>query len=309
MTKAEVALKRKDFLEKKLEAKMKYWYGKVSEDLEDYIKFGGSYGFKLSEEREKEFEEIMDKARNDSLTAFLPDKVKNQKTANLIIDINDEYAKVIEQRDKRQRRRIYAGLYLITRKAVSQAVAENMNDADRNINKDKIAIVARNIVKDRSVVASEVIGVTETNWTAEAGRKVIAKKSDDEMIRTAQTALAKRRNDEEIDNEIEELKEIADVSSRESAGGFVEKLEKNLKSGSIMKGLALITGFGTAKKRWRTKGDKKVRPTHEGAEKQGAIPVDDYFEVGAYLMSHPGDESQGADASETMYCRCTLEYL
>ena len=58
---------------------------------------------------------------------------------------------------------------------------------------------------------------------------------------------------------------------------------------------------------WHTALDEKVRMTHislEGKE----IPINEYFQVGAYEMLYPLDMSRGAGAEEIVNCRCSVEY-
>ena len=62
-----------------------------------------------------------------------------------------------------------------------------------------------------------------------------------------------------------------------------------------------------SKKIWHTALDEKVRLTHialEGVE----IGISEHFQVGAYLMDYPLDDSYGAGAEEIVNCRCTVEY-
>lgn len=65
---------------------------------------------------------------------------------------------------------------------------------------------------------------------------------------------------------------------------------------------------GKTRKRWKTFGDSKVRPTHREAAGQ-TVPVDEPFIVGGYRLMFPCDSSLGASASETVNCRCTVQYL
>lgn len=64
---------------------------------------------------------------------------------------------------------------------------------------------------------------------------------------------------------------------------------------------ALKEGF--AYKVWLSQQDEKVRATHTHADGQ-AVPIQDPFSVGGYLMMHPG--SQTASIKETVNCRCTM---
>lgn len=54
---------------------------------------------------------------------------------------------------------------------------------------------------------------------------------------------------------------------------------------------------------WLSMEDERVRPTHVEADMQ-VKPINEPFEVGASLLMFPGDTSLGADAGETINCRC-----
>lgn len=75
--------------------------------------------------------------------------------------------------------------------------------------------------------------------------------------------------------------------------------------------LALLNaalGNKKTKKRWKTFGDSKVRPTHKDAAGQ-TVPIGEPFIVGGYKLMFPCDSSLGAGAEEIVNCRCTVQYL
>ncbi len=56
---------------------------------------------------------------------------------------------------------------------------------------------------------------------------------------------------------------------------------------------------------WIAARDKRTRMDHR--EVDGSIVgVDQFFNVGGYAMSQPGDRTQGAPASEICNCRCCI---
>ena len=64
---------------------------------------------------------------------------------------------------------------------------------------------------------------------------------------------------------------------------------------------------GFTYKRWVTMKDERVRRTH--AEVDGVtIPIDDFFQVGDYLMRFPKD-CENAGPEECVNCRCVLTFL
>lgn len=62
---------------------------------------------------------------------------------------------------------------------------------------------------------------------------------------------------------------------------------------------------GKSRKRWRTFGDSRVRPTHQQADGQ-EVSIDEPFEVGGYQLMFPNDSSLGAPPEEIVNCRCTM---
>jgi|GEM_PF-5273649 len=70
-------------------------------------------------------------------------------------------------------------------------------------------------------------------------------------------------------------------------------------------GLLAGVGLKTAKKTWRTVGDKKVRNSHEKANGQ-SVGLTEFFEIGGYDMMHPRDIR--APLKETANCRCSTVY-
>ena len=59
---------------------------------------------------------------------------------------------------------------------------------------------------------------------------------------------------------------------------------------------------------WIAAIDSRTRPDHLIVNGQ-IIGVDDYFIVGGYKMSQPGDRTHGADSSEICNCRCTVAFI
>ena len=61
-------------------------------------------------------------------------------------------------------------------------------------------------------------------------------------------------------------------------------------------------------KKWVDIRDRRERKTHREVGGK-VIPIDDVFVVGDSLMRYPKDISLGADASEIVNCRCTVQYF
>jgi hypothetical protein len=65
--------------------------------------------------------------------------------------------------------------------------------------------------------------------------------------------------------------------------------------------------MGTTFKAWRTQGDTSVRPTHQQAEFQQPIPLDQPFLVGGAHLRYPGDSS--GPPEEVINCRCWETFI
>ncbi|MDE2102207.1 MAG: hypothetical protein KGL39_33485 [Patescibacteria group bacterium] len=66
--------------------------------------------------------------------------------------------------------------------------------------------------------------------------------------------------------------------------------------------MAALRQVGFTHKQWLTAHDDRVRLTHNNAEADGAIPIDEPFSNG---LMYPGDET--GPASEVINCRCVLQ--
>jgi uncharacterized protein with gpF-like domain len=66
------------------------------------------------------------------------------------------------------------------------------------------------------------------------------------------------------------------------------------------------TGGVVNRKMWVSSGDDKVRDTHQQADGQ-VVGLDETFTVGSSRLDYPGDEDHGADASEVIDCRCSMD--
>lgn len=65
---------------------------------------------------------------------------------------------------------------------------------------------------------------------------------------------------------------------------------------------------GYIRKQWIDMKDARERETHREVGSQ-VIGIDDFFEVGGYLMRYPKDVEYGAGAEEVINCRCTIKYI
>lgn len=81
-------------------------------------------------------------------------------------------------------------------------------------------------------------------------------------------------------------------------------------SNSVVNHTELVAAInaGYTYKQWQTELDEKVRPTHQEMEGM-TIPIEEPFVVGLSYMMMPHDSTMGADPSEIINCRCSLDYL
>lgn len=66
---------------------------------------------------------------------------------------------------------------------------------------------------------------------------------------------------------------------------------------------AADTAPGSARKRWRSRGDDRTRRSHRAASGQ-TVPIDSPFRIGSASLQYPGDPAGPAD--EVLRCRCDM---
>lgn len=92
----------------------------------------------------------------------------------------------------------------------------------------------------------------------------------------------------------------------EEGEGWTSLLDSIVRdSATGLAGFTILTALraeGLTHKRWITRHDSRVRPTHSRADGQ-TVPIDRPFKVGGFSLMYAGDRS-ASDASETAGCRC-----
>jgi hypothetical protein len=148
------------------------------------------------------------------------------------------------------------------------------------------SVVNTNAVNYAATASNRMIGVGDRLW-ADISSKVSAgiESGDvrDRLVKTLQetTDLSRARA---------ELVARTEVTAAYNAGN--------------LEGALALGEFGPTEKVWITGLDDRVRPTHAAAEAQGAIPINDTWQVGMYQMRHPGDFNAGPE--EVCRCRCSM---
>lgn len=160
----------------------------------------------------------------------------------------------------------------------------------------------------RSNAIDEKIGDTVYNandaqsWAVESIPLLV--KSRDEIAKQAIESYDEKLTKEEELRIVEKTLDTRRQGRAESyANTAVNESVEAAKFGLV--GLLESTEQKTAKKTWRTVGDKKVRSSHMIANGQ-TVGLTEFFEVGGYDMMHPRDTR--APFKETANCRCSTIY-
>jgi len=99
------------------------------------------------------------------------------------------------------------------------------------------------------------------------------------------------------------------MSETQSAAETTKFFEAEIDDGhepSILRP-ATAVAVTTAKKTWRTVGDKRVRPIHRAVNGQ-TVPILEPFIVNGEKLMYPGDRSLGASVGNVANCRCSAIY-
>ncbi|MBO93159.1 MAG: phage portal protein [Rhodospirillaceae bacterium] len=153
-------------------------------------------------------------------------------------------------------------------------------------------ITGKQIDPDEELVAAGVIaGLTHVEEINRTTRKHLEEKINE--------GLALGKSVDDIAAEIEDVYAKAMKNRARVAASNIVAFGVN--QGQMIH--ALKEGYSY--KVWLSQQDEKVRATHTHADGQ-AVPIEEPFSVGGYLMMHPG--AQTASIKETANCRCTMVF-
>lgn len=118
--------------------------------------------------------------------------------------------------------------------------------------------------------------------------------------------IERQRNGGLTDKEIARMLR-ADARARELRANTIARTEAT-NAMSKAQILALESSGLQWEKAWRPIIDDKTRPSHIEMIKVVWIGIKEYFTVGGFPMSYPGDSTQGSPPNQTIGCRCRLAF-
>lgn len=170
---------------------------------------------------------------------------------------------------------------------------------------DQIMSSARRLLLTRLYHRAELIGITETQWAAEATRFF----STDYATQTINNLLADANNDvgngliDAAKDKINSAKILEKKSYSRVSKEVIAQASRDVSLENVRKEPRKIIPF----KAWITRMDGVVRPTHKAALGQRQRD-DEPFNVGDSKLMYPRDLSLGASTLETARCRCWVVY-
>jgi hypothetical protein len=152
------------------------------------------------------------------------------------------------------------------------------------------AEIVRHIDNQSRTQARRILKTTDREAALALRKSFEASTNEEDIIRGADREFRRRNR---IRSKI-----IAQTEIQNSAENSKFTEAKVLRDKKIVKDV---------RKTWRAVLDQRVRNDHAVMDGQ-RIDIDGTFVVGGSRMRHPGDTSFGADASQTINCRCTVFY-
>lgn len=322
MRRKEAMLKLKIKQEGKLEKNFAKWFRKGIKKVAVQIRKTGSNGITIPTAMKGELEKILLTHWKDTFFESLPEgmmkaskSISRSEMSRMIRKIVqdteneiDEYSsgKITEAVDK-----TFEGaesrLEEIAVLALLALQKQNNADGTDVVNNTALSRMFTNLANDRVKGHSQTVANVQTNGIMEETRRKTVKNVSNEMVLLGSAYI--EQNASKRKDTAEKIRELTKYAERESADDYLPKLQKYADNDNNLLAEAVVGVFALIKKKWQTMGDSKVRPTHKRAEQTGAIPVDEYFIVGAYEMLFPLDTSRGAGLEEIVNCRCWLLYV
>jgi len=297
-------------IEKRLRAQLQGLYNDILQDVLSQIIDGSVYNFAVSETYKIRLREILKKHQEVIQELFVDGSMEKIKNLDIIYqDIINEVEQALTMRFDKETELIHnstkdninkwiVAVLLLLQDENIQSSPENISKAFNNLAKQKLKIKA----------ISE--SITQTNWAVENTRRINSKIITANIVEQSEQAYNQKRVDDDAwKTSLATVGALCAFSPRLTAPKYSSDFYHALNADEFADAEESIKIFSQEKKRWITVGDGKVRDTHLEAEQQGAILVDEYFQVGAYLMLYPGDNSMGAGIDELANCRCDAEYI
>ena len=310
MSKVNSEIRLKLALEKALRADLQQYYNDLLSEMESQILNGAVYNITIPASYKSRLREILTTHQARIAGIFVDKtmiKVKNLETIyqQILNEVNqtlapryDKETEIINESTKTKTKEWMIAVLLLFREQDIQSTPEN------------IAKGFNNIAKQRFQTKAISESITQTNWAVEKTKRINTKTITKNMVEQSKEAFDKRRaGDDAWKESFATVSALSAFSPREVAPAFAVDVYELIKDDSFSNAEIIITKFSQEKKTWETVGDNKVRETHLGAERMGAIGIDEYFQVGAYLMMEPGDSSMGAGLEEIINCRCRVVYI
>ena len=297
-------------LEKKLKKSLMVWYEKIIKETASQIEKGGAYSVMLSVEHKEDLKNILREHYVRAVEVNMPkgmDKSKNDYVKKLYKEIIEEIESVIFTRGESSVDFLFNTADKRTKRIALLALTLLGKESEDVISNVELARTYTNMARQRFDKKSKTDAITETNWVSEKTRVKAEKKVSRGLGLVAGSTVMIANEGGDVIRNIETVRELGKFSRRESIKDLIEDFEELIAEEDLALGVGMVESFGNFFKRWNTMGDDRVRPTHAFVD-QTVISIDENFEVGAYEMYEPSDDSFGAGAEEIANCRCYLTY-
>lgn len=301
---------KKTAIEKRLKQQLENFYNDMLKDLQAKIINGTVYGLAPAPSYRLRLRDILQKhhqvvaelfvdntmAKVDNLELIYAD-ILNAVKESLAMRLDKEVNLISESSETRIKEWMFAVVLLLQ--------SEEIESTPQNLSK-----AFRNLAKQRFATKSISESITQTNWAVEDAKRINSKQITSKIVENSeQTITQKKAGDEAWKISLASVYALASFSPRAVAPGYSVEIRELVGADEFEDAESLVLKFSQEKKSWKTVGDKNVRETHTGAEDLGEIGVDEFFQVGAYLMQYPGDTSMGAGIEEIINCRCDVIYI
>lgn len=275
----------------------------------------------LNNKDRAELTNILQQHHKEVVQSFTPFDMFDPFNPEIFKKIIRDILVMVNSQSFKRSERILLTTEKILRKSLQQAEdflrEENELLSEEEVPAQELAKSAARIITGRLRHRLALIGITETNWVAEATRWIQSRDIGSEISwwlfdLSEALRLENFERARQLARQIEQVSDIFPIHGFDSIHRFSKKVTKRLAkkvkiTQSVREARKLSTSASKIVKVWRSRRDKRVRRSHQLADgKQKKIGL--LFENLNGELEYPGDTLHGAGAAEIANCRCWLVY-
>lgn len=304
-----IGTQRKKKIAKKLEKDLKKWNNLILQAVKKNYPI-----FELSNRLKKKLHDVLDRHYQRVFRWFSNTKLFKSNAADFERDLSKRIEDFLHDTGLEHEDFIINNTNDLIQISIKKA--QKISEEEGITDQKELLLLMLLFLKRKLSAKTVVIGITETNWSAEAVKALQTKTVKNEILKIIEEiktfiavggneiAMHKAKYAKDISNYSNSniVKKVSNIAIES-----VNIVQTNPKKSALLLSNATLL-LTNVKKTWLTMGDNRVRKIHKVANGQTVLDTLP-FKVDKELLMYPGDGSLGASLKNLIGCRCWAAYL